>query len=773
MKITPSKHQLAIFDHIQNSKNNLLVQACAGSGKTTTILGCLELIPPSESVLLLAFNKSIVETLVKRAPTTADIKTFNSVGNSLVTRYMGKVTLSPNKVREIVYSYGLEKETGEALIKIIELCKRLNIALDGGCATLLTPEIMEYIISRFGIPVPKTFNREKLFSLVSDGLLRNIYMAVENKIIDYDDQVFLPIYRGWESVRYDWVFVDEAQDISPIRTALLEKHLKHDARMIAVGDKCHPVGTKVTRYSKNGERYETNIEDLEIGDMVTTYRTHDCAFRNQGNVVNGKTIRPFEGELVIVTTISGEESRYTPNHICLANFESHRNKHAVYLMRKGNQYRIGKCSMSYHRASGLSARMRSESAEAIWLLDLYDTENEAFFWEQAISGKFGIPQLMFDSSKMNREHAHRLLSKAWEFIGDNSDRANVILRYYKRDINYPLFDIKNKAQMTMKRPILVRACNLIDGTRVLPFKKDRTSTHVRKIEWEEIKISYAEYRGDVVSLDVSGNSLYVADNIVTHNCQAIYGFTGSTARAMDELKSKFNCDQLPLSVSYRCPVAVVTEAAKLVPVIEHAENAEEGSVTDLTQIEAKIKISTLSEYDIILCRTNAPLSALAWKLIQARIPVSILGRDIGKNLMVLIDSFRTNDIIEMTTKLKAWLNLQLSKYADNEMMQSNVLDRYQSIMCFAEDSLDVPSMKRTIEELFSDDLSDSKLVLSSIHKSKGMEFNNVAILNPELIPIKYAKQDWQLEQERNLKYVAITRAIKSLVYFKDTQLTSN
>lgn len=492
MKVTPSKHQLAIFDHIQNSKNNLLVQACAGSGKTTTILGCLELIPPSESVLLLAFNKSIVETLINRAPTTVDIKTFNSIGNSLISRYMGRVTLQANKVRDIVYSYGLDKETGDALVKIIELCKRLNVSLDGSCATLLTPAVMEHIISRFGIPVPKTFNRDKLFDLTRDGLLRNIYMVIENQIIDYDDQLYIPIYRNWEAMRYDWVFVDEAQDISPIRTALLEKHLKDTGRMIAVGD--------------------------------------------------------------------------------------------------------------------------------------------------------------------------------------------------------------------------------------------------------------------------------VA--------QSIYGFTGSTARAMDDLQSRFNCDKLPLSVSYRCPIKVVEEAAKIVPVIEHADNAEEGEVTDLTQIEAKIKIESLSKYDIILCRTNAPLSALAWRLIRARIPVSILGRDIGKNLMILIDSFKTNDIVEMTKKLNDWLNIQLSKYSDNEMMQSTVLDRYESIRCFAEDALDVPSMKRTIEELFSDELSDSKLILSSIHKSKGMEFDHVLILNPELIPIKYAKQEWQIEQEMNLKYVAITRAAKTLSYLKDTQIVN-
>ena len=52
----------------------------------------------------------------------------------------------------------------------------------------------------------------------------------------------------------------------------------------------------------------------------------------------------------------------------------------------------------------------------------------------------------------------------------------------------------------------------------------------------------------------------------------------------------------------------------------------------------------------------------------------------------------------------------------------------------------------------------------TIHKSKGLENDNVFFLAPELIPSRFATQPWQLEQESNLKYVAITRAKNSLIY---------
>jgi superfamily I DNA/RNA helicase len=55
-------------------------------------------------------------------------------------------------------------------------------------------------------------------------------------------------------------------------------------------------------------------------------------------------------------------------------------------------------------------------------------------------------------------------------------------------------------------------------------------------------------------------------------------------------------------------------------------------------------------------------------------------------------------------------------------------------------------------------------MLSTIHKAKGLENNRIFFLIPELIPSKFATMDWQYEQEENLRYVAITRAKRELIY---------
>jgi hypothetical protein len=71
-----------------------------------------------------------------------------------------------------------------------------------------------------------------------------------------------------------------------------------------------------------------------------------------------------------------------------------------------------------------------------------------------------------------------------------------------------------------------------------------------------------------------------------------------------------------------------------------------------------------------------------------------------------------------------------------------------------------------IKELFSND-KKSGICLSNMHKSKGLESERVFIIHQELIPSKYAKLPWQMEQERNLEYVAYTRAKTTLGFVND------
>jgi superfamily I DNA/RNA helicase len=59
------------------------------------------------------------------------------------------------------------------------------------------------------------------------------------------------------------------------------------------------------------------------------------------------------------------------------------------------------------------------------------------------------------------------------------------------------------------------------------------------------------------------------------------------------------------------------------------------------------------------------------------------------------------------------------------------------------------------------------LVLATCHAAKGGEWDKVFILNKGLMPSKYAVSREAIQQERNIMYVARTRAKKTLIYIED------
>jgi superfamily I DNA/RNA helicase len=68
-----------------------------------------------------------------------------------------------------------------------------------------------------------------------------------------------------------------------------------------------------------------------------------------------------------------------------------------------------------------------------------------------------------------------------------------------------------------------------------------------------------------------------------------------------------------------------------------------------------------------------------------------------------------------------------------------------------------------VDSLFGDNVT-GLLVLSTIHKAKGREWERVFWLDRiGTCPSKWARQAWQQDQEKNLMYVAATRAKSELI----------
>lgn len=499
MTFSPSPYQQAIFDFVTLDQGSAVVIAVAGSGKTTTILNALPLIPRDQSVQLFAFNKSIADKLkAEIAPLglrNVFASTFHSVGYQAVCRYLGlkNVNTQSNKLRTLCRAKlsWRDRSQYESFI-----CRLVGLAKGEGLGALFpdTRPAWQALIDHHDLSLDtKEADEGTAIDLARDLLIWSREAAEQDFLIDFDDQLYLPIFWGLQLPQYDWVLVDEAQDTNPVRREFLTRSLRAGGRLIAVGD----------------------------------------------------------------------------------------------------------------------------------------------------------PR------------------------------------------------------------------------------------------------------------------------------QAIYGFTGASHDAIDLIRANWNATELPLSVCYRCPTAVVEKAQEIVDYIEPAPNAPAGVVRSST---VRTVLPELGPEDAVLCRNTAPLVDLAYFCIGQGIGCQILGRDIGKGLQSLVDRMKAFDINDLEQKLSNYSLREGAKLRakDQEARAEALSDRVSCLNTII-DHLPEPErgldgLRMALERLFGDQEGSSGpnrlLTLSTVHKAKGREWRKVAILAPELMPARWAKQPWQQAQEKNLQYVAWTRATEELIFLE-------
>jgi len=259
--------------------------------------------------------------------------------------------------------------------------------------------------------------------------------------------------------------------------------------------------------------------------------------------------------------------------------------------------------------------------------------------------------------------------------------------------------------------------------------------------------------------------------------QAIYGFAGADAKSMERLQEELQatpegCVVLPLTVTRRCGKAIVTEANKYVPDFSAHENNPEGKVSKAKYQSANDK-GTYHEQceagDMIVCRVNAPLVSQCFKFLRQNRKANIQGRDIGQGLIRTIQKLKASDVTDLCMKLQDWLHAEVKKEnikkQPSEARIANIQDKYDCLTTFAEEANTIEEVIERIETIFTDNAVNS-ILLSSVHKAKGLEAQRVFLLQPKgaTIPHPMARTKQQKEQEYNLLYVAITRAISELVY---------
>lgn len=252
--------------------------------------------------------------------------------------------------------------------------------------------------------------------------------------------------------------------------------------------------------------------------------------------------------------------------------------------------------------------------------------------------------------------------------------------------------------------------------------------------------------------------------IVGDDRQAIYGFSGADAAALPNLIQQLGCRVLPLTVTWRCPQAVVRLAQRLVPDLEAAPGAAEGEVLDSAMPE------DLTAGDAILCRNTAPLITQAYRLIRRGVAAKVEGRAIGEGLLKLVGRWKIRTVDALINRLNEYKDREVQKALarGSEAKAEEAADRADTLLeicaaCSEAGQTSIDDVRARVEALFADGPT-ACVVLATYHRAKGREWDRVVLFEHRTrCPSKAARQEWQLRQEENLAYVAFTRAKRTLV----------
>jgi superfamily I DNA/RNA helicase len=257
--------------------------------------------------------------------------------------------------------------------------------------------------------------------------------------------------------------------------------------------------------------------------------------------------------------------------------------------------------------------------------------------------------------------------------------------------------------------------------------------------------------------------------------QSLYAFSSADPESFKKLKELPNTISLPLSISYRCAKNIVEFAKKIVPSIEENNDGRLGEVKN------DVHLDEIKDGDMVLCRNNAPLMQVYIDFIKQGKKCFIRGKDIGLNLKNMVKRTGMSALnvklqedgvfVRLYDLLFDMINEIVSKYnvtyfdAVESAMIANKLDMIRALEILSDGINTSDELIERINNIFSD-RKKGGISLSTIHKAKGLEADNVYIVCKHLMPSSRAKKDWEIRQEYNLMYVAYTRA-KNILGFVD------
>lgn len=370
-------------------------------------------------------------------------------------------------------------------------------------------------------------------------------------------------------------------------------------------------------------------------------------------------------------------------------------------------------------------------------------------------------------SQEERDEAYELLSETLDFISQ-AKSAGYLPRRYEGHWKPLTSDEDFYFELPMEPTALQR--ELIDAVLIDSFKQALQGVidfddmvycpALCSVDWPLFDVVLVDEAQDLSPLNH-----HIIRKIVRRKriiavgdpLQAIYGFRGASEKSMRELIELFNMRELRLTVTFRCGKTIARNVHWLAPDITTPETAAQGEVHRLATWSA----SMIQLGDAIICRNNAPLFAMAIKMIKAGLAPEVSGRDLVKPLTKILgklgkDGTPTEAAFQA---LEAWKQKELKRARDGAA--GRIHDQASCIDCILRQTKTIGDAKAYLAHILN---RDGRIYLMTGHKSKGLEFNRVWFLDQHLCRIKHG-------QDANLKYVIETRAKSFLAYVESDTFT--
>lgn len=226
--MTDSPEQTAFYEALLHTQDNILLEATAGSGKTTTIVKGCRIVPQPARVVFLAFNRNIADELQTKMPYFAIAETFHSFCYGMIKRVMGKMEKPDGRkcagiLKKLVPNWKDRKDWED---DFLTLCSRAKaFACLSSIPDYQAPPLSE-IRDRFGLEVAR-------LDLVEEVLAASLEDRLK---LDFDDMLLHALVFDIPFDSMNYLFVDEAQDTNVVQAMLLAKMIKPGTRLVAVGD---------------------------------------------------------------------------------------------------------------------------------------------------------------------------------------------------------------------------------------------------------------------------------------------------------------------------------------------------------------------------------------------------------------------------------------------------------------------------------------------------------------------------------------------------------